>query len=55
MNEYDKEILNKIKNQIAFKEFDIAVLKDKLKELEKELKALKTTKTKFEQTGILYC
>lgn len=53
MNELDKEILNKLNNQIQFKKLDIAILKDKIKELEKELKQLKSIKTTFEKTGMI--
>ena len=53
MDNFDKEILNKLNNQIEFKKFGIAVMKDKLNELEKELKELQSIKRKFKKTGMI--
>lgn len=55
MNIFDKEILNKMEEQIKFDELKLAMVKNREKEIKKELKLLKQIKQKFEETGILYC
>ena len=53
MNKFDKDILNRLDNNISFKEFAIINLKNQIKEMQKELKQLKKTKDTFIKTGIL--
>ena len=53
MNEFDLEINKKMKTEIAYKEFQLSQLSFKVKELKKEIKALKNIQKKFEETGMI--
>ena len=55
MNIFDKEILKKMEEQIKFDELKLSMIKNKEKEIKRELKLLNKIKQTFEKTGIISC